>query len=135
MITDKDFVQLVIYRRCRMSCINLIDYKIYFAIINWWNLDYEDQYTGIQKQCFTASPKKSMTSKSSYKMWTDNIIWSWYETDTTVPDDKWLKTKCCIMTISQKCVRECKKMHINIKVIIKYIYFGIESTKLWKNQE
>ena len=32
-------------------------------------------------------------------MWTDNIIWSWYETDTTVPDDKWLKTKCYIMII------------------------------------
>ena len=59
MITDKDFVQLVIYRRCRMSFINLIDYKIYFAIHNWWNLDYEDQYTGIKKQCFTASPQKS----------------------------------------------------------------------------
>ena len=47
MITDKDFVQLVIYRRCRMSFINLIDCKTNFAIHNWWNLDCEDQYMGI----------------------------------------------------------------------------------------
>ena len=53
-------------------------------------------------------------------MWTDNIVWSWYETDTTVPDDKWLKISCYIMSVSKikTCARECKNayQHKNIYI-------------------
>ena len=54
-------------------------------------------------------------------MWTDNIVWSWYETDTTVPDDKWLKISCYIMSVSKikTCARECKNayQHKNIYIL------------------
>ena len=55
-------------------------------------------------------------------MWTDNIVWSWYETDKTVPDDKWLKISCYIMSVSKikTCARECKKnayQHENIYIL------------------